>query len=478
MRTKDKLLIYCVLLGMIFLFAGCKSSTDPNRVANPVFSPEPGNYEDSQLVSISCSTPGAEIRYTLDGSVPPTNSLIYNAPFLVESGTILKAFASKPGLESSSVVTGIYGTNVKTPVISPQGGNYQLAPSVKITCLTPGAEIRYTLDGSEPDENAVLYICPLLISNNATLKAKAFKANCTPSQTATEVYSVQLSISSAYDTPGSARGVALKGDYAYVADWEAGLQIINLGNPKSPILVGSCDTPGQAYKVAVQGNYAYVADYDAGLQVVDISDPSAPFIAGTLATSAECRGVALNSDYLYTNIPFQSVNISDPSHPQTMGICEVAGYAEGIALAGNYAYVAAWYGGLKIIDISDPFSPIVVGSAAPVYYSWDVDVWGSYALVADSDAGIFVFNVSNPANPVPVTSLAMQSSTQGICVSGNYAYVADGGWGLKVLKLYASGIPEKVGFCDTPGWAYEVAVSGNTICVADGAAGLQVIRLR
>lgn len=467
-----------VLLLIIMFFAGCKSSTSSNRVANPVFSPEPGNYEDSQLVSISCSTSGAEIRYTLDGSLPPTNSLIYTQPIMVESGTILKAIAIKPGMESSSVVSGIYGTNVKTPVISPPGGNYQLAPSVTITCQTQNAEIRYTLDGSDPDENSVLYTCPLLISASATLKAKAFKTNCTPSQITTETYNVTLSIRSSYDTPGSARGVAIRGDYAYVADWESGLQIINISNPGSPYLVGSCDTPGQAYKVALQGNYAYVADYYAGLQVIDVSDPSAPFITGTLATSGESRGVSVSGNYVYTGIPFQSVDISDPTQPHQIAACEAAGYVEGIALAGNYAYVAAWFGGLKIVNITSPQAPYVVGSAAPVYYSWDVDVWNSYALVADSDAGIFVFDVSDPANPVPVTSLPMQSNAQGICVSGNYAYVSDGGWGLKILKLYSSGIPEKVGICDTPGWAYEVAVSGNTICIADGNTGLQVIMLR
>ena len=40
--------------------------------------------------------------------------------------------------------------------------------------------------------------------------------------------------------------------------------------------VGFCDTPGQAKGVAVSGNYAYVADWDHGLRVVNISNPAAP----------------------------------------------------------------------------------------------------------------------------------------------------------------------------------------------------------
>ncbi|MDP6669813.1 MAG: hypothetical protein QF492_07915, partial [Candidatus Krumholzibacteria bacterium] len=38
---------------------------------------------------------------------------------------------------------------------------------------------------------------------------------------------------------------------------------------------GSVDTPGTARSVAVSGNYAYVAFSWSGLQIVDVSDPAA-----------------------------------------------------------------------------------------------------------------------------------------------------------------------------------------------------------
>ena len=40
----------------------------------------------------------------------------------------------------------------------------------------------------------------------------------------------------------------------------SGLRIINITNPAAPTLAGFYDTPGYAYGVAVSGNYAYVAD--------------------------------------------------------------------------------------------------------------------------------------------------------------------------------------------------------------------------
>lgn len=62
-----------------------------------------------------------------------------------------------------------------------------------------------------------------------------------------------------YDTSGRALRVAVSGNYAYVADWDAGLQVIDVSNPANPQRVGGYDTSGGAYGVAVLGNYAYMA---------------------------------------------------------------------------------------------------------------------------------------------------------------------------------------------------------------------------
>jgi hypothetical protein len=79
-----------------------------------------------------------------------------------------------------------------------------------------------------------------------------------------------------YDTFGYAYGVQVVGNYAYVADRDSGLQIIDISNPTTPTLKGNYDTSGYAWGVQVVGNYAYVADGYSGLQIIDISNPSTP----------------------------------------------------------------------------------------------------------------------------------------------------------------------------------------------------------
>ena len=77
--------------------------------------------------------------------------------------------------------------------------------------------------------------------------------------------------------PDLVEGVAVSGGYAYVADGDAGLWIVDVSDPGTPAVTGGCDTPGHAYALAVAGSYAYVADgFDGGLRVVDVSDPGAP----------------------------------------------------------------------------------------------------------------------------------------------------------------------------------------------------------
>jgi len=97
--------------------------------------------------------------------------------------------------------------------------------------------------------------------------------------------------------------VAVWGNYAYVADFDAGLQVVDISNPASPAIVGSVDTPDYALDVAVAGTYAYVADYASGLQVVDISNPASPAIIGSGDTPGESLaspiGVAVGGDYAF-----------------------------------------------------------------------------------------------------------------------------------------------------------------------------------
>ena len=72
--------------------------------------------------------------------------------------------------------------------------------------------------------------------------------------------------------------------------------VVDVSNPSSPVIAGSCDSGGGAHSISISGNYAYVADGSNGLAIVDISNPSSPILKGGCDTDgAAFRGFAVQA---------------------------------------------------------------------------------------------------------------------------------------------------------------------------------------
>ncbi|MGB8450840.1 MAG: beta-1,3-glucanase family protein [Anaerocolumna sp.] len=78
------------------------------QAATPVITPATGTYESPQEVTITDLTPGAEIRYTTDGSTPAkTSGTLYTGEFTVSATTTVKAAAYKEGMDDSEVTVAV-----------------------------------------------------------------------------------------------------------------------------------------------------------------------------------------------------------------------------------------------------------------------------------------------------------------------------------------------------------------------------------
>jgi kumamolisin len=80
------------------------------NVVAPVITPRSGTYKGKVIVSMATATPGATIRYTLDGSIPTTNSILYQSPFAItnKGTTTVRATAFKAGAPDSPSVAATY----------------------------------------------------------------------------------------------------------------------------------------------------------------------------------------------------------------------------------------------------------------------------------------------------------------------------------------------------------------------------------
>jgi hypothetical protein len=71
------------------------------------------------------------------------------------------------------------------------------------------------------------------------------------------------------------------------------LQLFDVTTPASPTLLPPFKTPGAAVRIALKEQFAYVADGQAGLQVVDFTAPASPKIVDSFKTMSPARDVAV-----------------------------------------------------------------------------------------------------------------------------------------------------------------------------------------
>jgi hypothetical protein len=161
-------------------------------VANPIFNPIAGTYNTDQLVGITSFPGDASIRYTTNGTDPtPTTGTLYTVPVAITANTTLKAIAFKTDWINSEVATAVYNLQVLNPMFSIVSGIYTSGQSLTLNVSTPGAQIRYTTNGTNPSPtDGTLYTAPITINSSQTVKAIAYKTGWLSSAIIMESYEI------------------------------------------------------------------------------------------------------------------------------------------------------------------------------------------------------------------------------------------------------------------------------------------------
>jgi len=161
--------------------------------APPTFNPSSGILNGSQSVSISDSTPGAEIFYTTDGSTPTVASKRYTDPVTVASSETIRAIASATGYLQSAAASATYSStaNAANPVLSLASGSYTGTQTLTITDSSAGAKIYYTVDGTTPTTNSTSYTKPITIFVSEAIKVLATASGMLPSAVVSASYTIE-----------------------------------------------------------------------------------------------------------------------------------------------------------------------------------------------------------------------------------------------------------------------------------------------
>lgn len=168
--------------------------SNPDRPSTPVVkaSVAGGTYNVAQTVNLTSNNSGDVIYYTLDGSLPSSDSSVYSSAITISSTCILKAIGYNAEAETQwgEVLSVSYvidaDADLEAPVIVPskEAGRYQEAISVSFTFTdnkgSAGVTAYYTTDNSTPTTSSAKYTSgktiPVAMDAHVTIRILAVDA--------------------------------------------------------------------------------------------------------------------------------------------------------------------------------------------------------------------------------------------------------------------------------------------------------------
>lgn len=236
--------------------------------------------------------------------------------------------------------------------------------------------------------------------------------------------------------PGFANGVAVNGNYVYVAAGSAGLQVVDVTNRSTPAIVASLALTGNANNVRVVGNLAFVAAGNAGLEIIDITNPLSPVLRSTLNTSGVALDVTVqgNVAYVANSTGLFLANIATPSVPSQLSSLPLSGLIRGVSVdpQRKIGVVAADASGIYVVDVSNLGAPVLLGQLSTID-AHEVAIKGNYVFAADYQSlspvipyqnSVASIDISNPASPTivsAITNKALGGVLNDLVLSGNLA---------------------------------------------------------
>ena len=278
---------------------------------------------------------------------------------------------------------------------------------------------------------------------------------------------------------GGAYAVAVQGNYAYVGEGSS-LIVVNISNPTTPSRVGRLSMPGKVMDLALLGQYAYVANADAGLQVVDISNPSAPTLRGFYsATPCWAAGIAILGGRAYVadvTVGLQIFDLGTPTVPVLLSATNLGGTAADVAVKatanGVFAYLCVSET-LAIWDVSDPVSPTLRSQLPLGGYASSLAVVGTRAFAGGYEIGLKMVDIANADVPVYLGRDPNATHPMTVVAANSLVYVLDA---LRALAIfdYSGGTLTRVGWMANTTGSDDLAVVGNRAYVA-GTTGFGII---
>jgi len=244
----------------------------------------------------------------------------------------------------------------------------------------------------------------------------------------------------------SIEGIAINGNYVYLAVNGFGIQILDVSDPTNPEEVNSFALDGTVKNVHYTNNKLYVGA-SSKLLILDVQDPMSPRSIVNLTQHSTVYNVAVVGSYIYIADHSGSLMIAQEYGNLYPRIDKANDYwCFGVVVKGDYAYTATSSQGLVIWDVSDKTNPVIVGEQKAGDNVYAIAAYGDDKVVLGGRAGyLAVFDISSQTDPLLLGELAITSDIgkgQGLQVYEDTLIAADYTDGIVTLDI-SEGTPEQ-----------------------------------
>jgi hypothetical protein len=453
--------------------SGAIHNPDPT-VATPTFAPNPGTYNTTKSVTLSDTTSGATIYYTVDGSTPTIASTQYTGAIPVTADTTIKAIAVAQGYLTSYAANGAYTLQAVVPTLSPNGGYYTAPQSVALSDITPGVTIYYTTDGSAPTTASTSYSGPIaLLSSPITIKAIAAGGGFDASTSTQGTYYVTFPVAAAPTfTPPTFWGPFTTPTSVTITDTTPGVTIYYTTDNSTPttastkytglILVSTTTT---IKAMAAGGGYlpgsVTSATYPIVAPAPTFTPPTfwGPFTAPTPVTITDTApGVTI---YYTTNGSTPTTASTKYTGPITVSTTTTI---NAMAAGGGYAAGAVTSGTYTIVAPTPTFSPGAFGTFTPP----------TTVTITDAAPGVTIYYTKDGSTPTTASpqyagpfTVSTTTTIKAIAAGGNYGVSAVASGTYTEVVALTRGAPgvANPGYTITPSSTSVLVNSGGTASV-------------
>jgi hypothetical protein len=253
-------------------------------------------------------------------------------------------------------------------------------------------------------------------------------------------------------TPSHNEGLALYGDFLYLATGSTGVEVYSIADPVNPVHVRTVSGTWLT-NVKVINNLLITTSLPGRSSIYSLADPGHPILQDQFDSPDEMETWGLTSlgDLVYVS-GFLNTWILDISVPQaTVHVGTFPRGSQFVEIFHDRLYMTPFH--LEVYELTDPLDPVLAHVLPDPAYPFSpirqVTMSEEFLFAAADDAGLMVADFRGKDWEGIQSFLAFQNEPEDMMVLDDHALVATGTHGVQCIDITDPESPSFVGTLDT-----------------------------